>query len=223
MGVFMNTNIKFEFLTNYFLNLVKIIFISLILYELSIACTTDFIRDLMSESINDVFSLKIRNENGEMILIQLNILMILNILSVICAYISKVLICISPIFAIAITLFENYVKIDSTVEQEIEVKSIKNRITKIINSFNFEGLHENKLLVLCDEYYKEKVQSLSEEFEQLKTDESCSLDIGKFEEMQRKFQEIQKAYLNDVEHINSVESLGYITENQKISNTLHTI
>lgn len=223
MGVFMNTNIKFEFLTNYFLNLVKIIFISLILYELSIACTTDFIRDLMSESINDVFSLKIRNENGEMILIQLNILMILNILSVICAYISKVLICISPIFAIAITLFENYVKIDSTVEQEIEVKSIKNRITKIINSFNFEGLHENKLLVLCDEYYKEKVQSLSEEFEQLKTDESCSLDIGKFEEMQRKFQEIQKAYVNDIEHIKKIESLGYITENQKISNTLHTI
>ncbi|HCH2231318.1 TPA: hypothetical protein NKS39_000070 [Vibrio parahaemolyticus] len=219
----MNTNIKFEFLTNYFLNLVKIIFISLILYELSIACTTDFIRDLMSESINDVFSLKIRNENGEMILIQLNILMILNILSVICAYISKVLICISPIFAIAITLFENYVKIDSTVEQEIEVKSIKNRITKIINSFNFEGLHENKLLVLCDEYYKEKVQSLSEEFEQLKTDESCSLDIGKFEEMQRKFQEIQKAYVNDIEHIKKIESLGYITENQKISNTLHTI
>lgn len=223
MGVFMNTNKKFEFLTNYFLSLVKIIFISLILYELSIACTTDFIRDLMSESINDVFSLKIRNENGEMILIQLNILMILNILSVICAYISKVLICISPIFAIAITLFENYVKIDSTVEQEIEVKSIKNRITKIINSFNFEGLHENKLLVLCDEYYKEKVQSLSEEFEQLKTDESCSLDIGKFEEMQRKFQEIQKAYVNDIEHIKKIESLGYITENQKISNTLHTI
>ncbi|HDY7696329.1 TPA: hypothetical protein RQK02_001074 [Vibrio vulnificus] len=219
----MNTNKKFEFLTNYFLSLVKIIFISLILYELSIACTTDFIRDLMSESINDVFSLKIRNENGEMILIQLNILMILNILSVICAYISKVLICISPIFAIAITLFENYVKIDSTVEQEIEVKSIKNRITKIINSFNFEGLHENKLLVLCDEYYKEKVQSLSEEFEQLKTDESCSLDIGKFEEMQRKFQEIQKAYVNDIEHIKKIESLGYITENQKISNTLHTI
>lgn len=223
MGVFMNANIKFEFLTNYFLNLVKIIFISLILYELSIACTTDFIRDLMSESINDVFSLKIRNENGEMILIQLNILMILNILSVICAYISKVLICISPIFAIAITLFENYVKIDSTVEHEIEVKSIKNRITKIINSFNFEGLHENKLLVLCDEYYKENVQSLSEEFEQLKTDESCSLDIGKFEEMQRKFQEIQKAYVNDIEHIKKIESLGYITENQKISNTLHTI
>lgn len=219
----MNANIKFEFLTNYFLNLVKIIFISLILYELSIACTTDFIRDLMSESINDVFSLKIRNENGEMILIQLNILMILNILSVICAYISKVLICISPIFAIAITLFENYVKIDSTVEHEIEVKSIKNRITKIINSFNFEGLHENKLLVLCDEYYKENVQSLSEEFEQLKTDESCSLDIGKFEEMQRKFQEIQKAYVNDIEHIKKIESLGYITENQKISNTLHTI
>ncbi|HGF5003897.1 TPA: hypothetical protein ACF334_004259 [Vibrio parahaemolyticus] len=219
----MNTNKKFEFLTNYFLSLVKIIFISLILYELSIACTTDFIRDLMSESINDVFSLKIRNENGEMILIQLNILMILNILSVICAYISKVLICISPIFAIAITLFENYVKIDSTVEQEIEVKSIKNSITKIINSFNFEGLHENKLLVLCDEYYKEKVQSLSEEFEQLKTDESCSLDIGKFEEMQRKFQEIQKAYVNDIEHIKKIESLGYITENQKISNTLHTI
>ncbi len=219
----MNTNKKFEFLTNYFLNLVKIIFISLILYKLSIACTTDFIRDLMSESINDVVSLKIRNENGEMILIQLNILMILNILSVICAYISKVLICISPIFAIAITLFENYVKIDSTVEQEIEVKSIKNRITKIINSFNFEGLHENKLLVLCDEYYKEKVQSLSEEFEQLKTDESCSLDIGKFEEMQRKIQEIQKAYVNDIEHIKKIESLGYITENQKISNTLHTI
>ncbi len=219
----MNADIKFEFLTNYFLNLVKIIFISLILYELSIACTTDFIRDLMSESINDVFSLKIRNENGEMILIQLNILMILNILSVICAYISKVLICISPIFAIAITLFENYVKIDSTVEHEIEVKSIKNRITKIINSFNFEGLHENKLLVLCDEYYKENVQSLSEEFEQLKTDESCSLDIGKFEEMQRKFQEIQKAYVNDIEHIKKIESLGYITENQKISNTLHTI
>lgn len=223
MGVFMNTNKKFEFLTNYFLNLVKIIFISLILYKLSIACTTDFIRDLMSESINDVVSLKIRNENGEMILIQLNILMILNILSVICAYISKLLLYISPILAFAIAVFQNYVKIDSTVEQEIEIKSIKNRITKIINSFNFEGLHENKLLVLCDEYYKEKVQSLSEEFEQLKTDESCSLDVGKFEEMQRKFQEIQKAYVNDIEHIKKIESLGYITENQKISNTLHTI
>ncbi|HBC3571041.1 TPA: hypothetical protein KDZ96_001972 [Vibrio parahaemolyticus] len=219
----MNTNKKFEFLTNYFLNLVKIIFISLILYKLSIACTTDFIRDLMSESINDVVSLKIRNENGEMILIQLNILMILNILSVICAYISKLLLYISPILAFAIAVFQNYVKIDSTVEQEIEIKSIKNRITKIINSFNFEGLHENKLLVLCDEYYKEKVQSLSEEFEQLKTDESCSLDVGKFEEMQRKFQEIQKAYVNDIEHIKKIESLGYITENQKISNTLHTI
>ncbi len=219
----MNTNKKFEFLTNYFLNLVKIIFISLILYKLSIACTTDFIRDLMSESINDVVLLKIRNESGEMFLIQSNILMILNILSVICAYISKLLLYISPILAFAIAVFQNYVKIDSTVEQEIEIKSIKNRITKIINSFNFEGLHENKLLVLCDEYYKEKVQSLSEEFEQLKTDESCSLDIGKFEEMQRKFQEIQKAYVNDIEHIKKIESLGYITENQKISTTLHTI
>ncbi|EJD0684040.1 hypothetical protein NFO77_003959 [Vibrio parahaemolyticus] len=177
----------------------------------------------MSESINDVVSLKIRNENGEMILIQLNILMILNILSVICAYISKVLICISPIFAIAITLFENYVKIDSTVEQEIEVKAIKNRITKIINSFDFEELHENKLLVLCDEYYKEKVQSLSEEFEQLKADESCSLEIGKFEEVHSKVKEIQISFLNDIKHIKNIESLGYITENQKISNTLHTI
>ncbi|WP_156117114.1 hypothetical protein [Vibrio sp. ZOR0018] len=177
----------------------------------------------MSESINDVVSLKIRNENGEMILIQLNILMILNILSVICAYISKVLICISPIFAIAIALFENYVKIDSTVKQEIEVKAIKNRIAKIINSFDFEEAQENVFLTSCNEFYKEKVQSLSEKFEQLKADENCSLEIGKFEEMHSKVQEIQKAYLNDVEHINSVESLGYITENQKISNTLHTI
>ncbi|HGF5196825.1 TPA: hypothetical protein ACF349_000122 [Vibrio parahaemolyticus] len=219
----MNTNKKFEFLTNYFLNLVKIVFISLILYKLSIACTTDFIRDLMSESINDVFSLKIRNENGEMILIQLNILMILNILSVICAYISKVLICISPIFAIAITLFENYVKIDSTVKQEIEVKAIKNRVSKIINSFEFEETQENVFLVSCNEYYKEKVQLLSEEFEQLKADESCTLEIGKFKEMHSKVQEIQKAYVNDIDHIKRIESLGYITENHKISTTLHTI
>ncbi|HHC7200393.1 TPA: hypothetical protein ACN4AY_003296 [Vibrio parahaemolyticus] len=177
----------------------------------------------MSESINDVVSLKIRNENGEMILIQLNILMILNILSVICAYISKVLICISPIFAIAIALFENYVKIDSTVKQEIEVKAIKNRVSKIINSFEFEETQENVFLVSCNEYYKEKVEFLAEEFEQLKADENCSLNIEQFEEMHRKLQEIQKAYFNDIKNIKNIESLGYITENQKISNTLHTI
>ncbi|MCR9802125.1 hypothetical protein, partial [Vibrio parahaemolyticus] len=171
----------------------------------------------------DVFSLKIRNENGEMILIQLNILMILNILSVICAYISKVLICISPIFAIAITLFENYVKIDSTVEQEIEVKAIKNRIAKIINSFDFEETQENVFLASCNEYYKEKVEFLAEEFEQLKADENCSLNIEQFKEMHSKVQEIQKAYVNDIDHIKRIESLGYITENHKISTTLHTI
>lgn len=219
----MNTNKKMYFLTDYFLNLMIVIFISLILNKLSIACTADFMTDLMSESINDVVLLKIRNESGEMFLIQSNILMILNILSVICAYISKLLLYISPILAFAIAVFQNYVKIDSTVEQEIEVKAIKNRITKIINSFEFEETQENVFLTSCNEYYKGKVQSLSEEFEQLKTDESCSLDIGKFEEMQRKFQEIQKAYANDIEHIKKIESLGYITENQKISNTLHTI
>ncbi|EGQ7817100.1 hypothetical protein IAX14_000679 [Vibrio parahaemolyticus] len=219
----MNTNKKSDFLTDYFLNLMIVIFISLILNKLSIACTADFMTDLMSESINDVVLLKIRNESGEMFLIQSNILMILNILSVICAYISKLLLYISPILAFAVAVFQNYVKIDSKVEQEIEVKAIKNRIAKIINSFELEETQENIFLESCNEYYKGKVQSLSEEFEQLKTDESCSLDIGKFEEMQRKFQEIQKAYVNDIEHIKKIESLGYITENQKISNTLHTI
>ncbi|MCR9759716.1 hypothetical protein NB586_23410, partial [Vibrio parahaemolyticus] len=136
---------------------------------------------------------------------------------------SKLLLYISPILAFAVAVFQNYVKIDSKVEQEIEVKAIKNRIAKIINSFELEEMQENIFLESCNEYYKGKVQSLSEEFEQLKTDESCSLDIGKFEEMQRKFQEIQKAYVNDIEHIKKIESLGYITENQKISNTLHTI
>lgn len=223
MGVFMNTNKKSDFLTDYFLNLMIVIFISLILNKLSIACTADFMTDLMSESINDVVLLKIRNESGEMFLIQSNILMILNIMSVICAYISKLLLYISPILAFAIALFQNYVKIDSTDEQEIEVKSIKNRIAKIINSFELEETQENVLLTSCNEYYKGKVQSLSEEFEQLKADESCSLEIGKFEEMHSKVQEIQKAYLNDIKHIKNIESLGYITENQKISNTLHTI
>ncbi|HHE0414333.1 TPA: hypothetical protein ACN347_004701 [Vibrio parahaemolyticus] len=219
----MNTNKKSDFLTDYFLNLMIVIFISLILNKLSIACTADFMTDLMSEPINDVVLLKIRNESGEMFLIQSNILMILNIMSVICAYISKLLLYISPILAFAVAVFQNYVKIDSKVEQEIEVKAIKNRIAKIINSFELEETQENIFLESCNEYYKGKVQSLSEEFEQLKTDESCSLDIGKFEEMQRKFQEIQKAYVNDIEHIKKIESLGYITENQKISNTLHTI
>lgn len=219
----MNTNKKSDFLTDYFLNLMIVIFISLILNKLSIACTADFMTDLMSESINDVVLLKIRNESGEMFLIQSNILMILNILSVICTYISKLLLYISPILAFAVAVFQNYVKIDSTVEQEIEVKAVKNRITKIINSFEFEETQENVFLESCDEYYKEKVQSLSEEFEQLKADESCSIKIEQFEEMHRKFQEIQKAYLNDIEHIKNIESLGYITENHKISNTLHTI
>ncbi|MCU8211370.1 hypothetical protein M2H02_16020 [Vibrio vulnificus] len=219
----MNTNKKSDFLTDYFLNLMIVIFISLILNKLSIACTADFMTDLMSESINDVVLLKIRNESGEMFLIQSNILMILNIMSVICAYISKLLLYISPILAFAIAIFQNYVKIDSTVEQEIEVKAIKNRIAKIINSFELEEMQENIFLESCNEYYKGKVQSLSEEFEQLKADESCSLKIEQFEEMHRKFKEIQKAYLNDIEHIKNIESLGYITENQKISNTLHTI
>lgn len=219
----MNTNKKSDFLTDYFLNLMMVIFISLILNKLSIAGTADFMRDLMSESINDVVLLKIRNESGEMILIQSNILMILNIMSVICAYISKLLLYISPILAFAIAVFQNYVKIDSTVEQEIALKAIKNKITKIINSFEFEETQENVFLASCNEFYKEKVQSLSEKFEQLKADENCSLEIGKFEEMHRKFQEIQKAYLNDIKHIKNIESLGYITENHKISNTLHTI
>ncbi|PWY29511.1 hypothetical protein [Vibrio vulnificus] len=219
----MNTNKKSDFLTDYFLNLMIVIFISLIFNKLSIACTADFMTDLMSESINDVVLLKIRNESGEMFLIQSNILMILNIMSVICAYISKLLLYISPILAFAIALFQNYVKIDSTDEQEIEVKSIKNRIAKIINSFELEETQENVLLTSCNEYYKGKVQSLSEEFEQLKADESCTLEIGKLKEMHSKVKEIQKAYLNDIKHIKNIESLGYITENHKISNTLHTI
>ncbi|HHG3387299.1 TPA: hypothetical protein ACPVYU_001569 [Vibrio parahaemolyticus] len=219
----MNTNKKSYFLTDYFLNLMIVIFISLILNKLSIACTADFMTDLMSESVNDVVLLKIRNESGEMFLIQSNILTILNIMSVICEYISKLLLYISPILAFAVAVFQNYVKIDSKVEQEIEVKAIKNRIAKIINSFKLEETQENIFLESCNEYYKGKVQSLSEEFEQLKTDESCSLDIGKFEEMHSKVKEIQKAYVNDIEHIKCIESLGYITENQKISNTLHTI
>lgn len=223
MGVFMNANKKSDFLTDYFLNLMIVIFISLILNKLSIACTADFMTDLMSESINDVVLLKIRNESGEVILVKSNIIIILNMLSVICAYISKLLLYISPILAFAIAVFQNYVKIDSTGEQEIEVKAIKNRIAKIINSFDFEETQENVFLESCNEYYKGKVQSLSEEFEQLKTDESCSLNIEQFKEIHRKFQEIQKTYVNDIEHIKSIESLGYITENQKISNTLHTI
>ncbi|KFK56726.1 hypothetical protein [Vibrio vulnificus] len=219
----MNTNKKSDFLTDFFLNLMIVIFISLILNKLSIACTADFMTDLMSESINDVDLLKIRNESGEMFLIQSNILMILNIMSVICAYISKLLLYISPILAFAIAVFQNYVKIDSTVEQEIEVKAIKNRIAKIINSFDFEETQENVFLASCNEYYKEKVEFLAEEFEQLKADENCSLKIEQFEEMHSKVKEIQKAYLNDIEHIMNIESLGYITDNHKISNTLHTI
>ncbi|MCR9651241.1 hypothetical protein NB559_15420, partial [Vibrio parahaemolyticus] len=121
------------------------------------------------------------------------------------------------------TLFENYVKIDSTVEQEIEVKAIKNRIAKIINSFDFEETQENVFLASCNEYYKEKVEFLAEEFEQLKADENCSLNIEQFKEMHSKVQEIQKAYVNDIDHIKRIESLGYITENHKISTTLHTI
>ncbi|HHX8704024.1 TPA: hypothetical protein ACVO35_005039, partial [Vibrio alginolyticus] len=202
----MNANKKSDFLTDYIAHLIQFIIISLFLDKMS--------------TINDIV---FRNESGEMILIKSNELMILNKLSVIFAYSSEVLIYISPILAFAIALFQNHVKIDSTVEQEIEVKAVKNRVTKIINSFEFEETQENVFLESCNEYYKGKVQSLSEEFEQLKTDESCSLEIGKFEEMHSKVQEIQKAYLNDIEHINSVESLGYITENQKISNTLHTI
>ncbi|HII4309748.1 TPA: hypothetical protein ACY4PQ_000762 [Vibrio parahaemolyticus] len=219
----MNTNKKSDFLTDYFFNLMMVIFITLILNKLSIACTADFMTDLMSGSMNEIVLAKFRNESGEVILIKSNIIIVLNILSVICAYISKLLLYISPILAFAVAVFQNYVKIDSKVEQEIEVKAIKNRIAKIINSFELEEMQENIFLESCNEYYKGKVQSLSEEFEQLKTDESCSLDIGKFEEMQRKFQEIQKAYVNDIEHIKKIESLGYITENQKISNTLHTI
>lgn len=206
IGVFMNTNKKSDFLTDYFLRLIQFIIISLFLDKMS--------------TINEIV---FRNESGEMILIKSNELMILNKLSVIFAYSSEVLIYISPILAFAIALFENYVKIDSTVEQEIEVKAIKNRVTKIINSFDFEELDENTLLVLCNEYYKGKVQSLSEEFEQLKTDGSCSLEIRKLKEMHSKVKEIQKAYLNDIKHIKNIESLGYITENHKISNTLHTI
>ncbi|MBF4495486.1 hypothetical protein [Vibrio vulnificus] len=202
----MNTNKKSDFLTDYFLRLIQFIIISLFLDKMS--------------TINEIV---FRNESGEMILIKSNELMILNKLSVIFAYSSEVLIYISPILAFAIALFENYVKIDSTVEQEIEVKAIKNRVTKIINSFDFEELDENTLLVLCNEYYKGKVQSLSEEFEQLKTDGSCSLEIRKLKEMHSKVKEIQKAYLNDIKHIKNIESLGYITENHKISNTLHTI
>ncbi|MBO0194819.1 hypothetical protein J0672_18720 [Vibrio parahaemolyticus] len=219
----MNTNKKSYFLTDYFLNLMIVIFITLILNKLSIACTADFMTDLMSGSMNEIVLAKFRNESGEVILIKSNIIIILNMLSVICAYISKLLLYISPILAFAIAVFQNYVKIDSTGEQEIEVKAIKNRIAKIINSFDFEETRENVFLASCNEYYKGKVQSLSEEFEQLKTDESCSLKIEQFKEMHRKFQEIQKTYVNDIEHIKSIESLGYITENQKISNTLHTI
>ncbi|HCE2329745.1 TPA: hypothetical protein NGT89_001459 [Vibrio parahaemolyticus] len=219
----MNTNEKSDFLTDYFLNLMMVIFITLILNKLSIACTADFMTDLVSGSMNEIVLAKFRNESGEVILIKSNIIIILNILSVICAYISKLLLYISPILAFAVAVFQNYVKVDSKVEQEIEVKAIKNRITKIINSFDFEETHENVFLASCNEHYKGKVQSLSEEFEQLKADESCSLKIEQFEEMHRMFQEIQKAYLNDIEHIKNIESLGYITENQKISNTLHTI
>ncbi|HCG8520794.1 TPA: hypothetical protein NJ913_001237 [Vibrio parahaemolyticus] len=219
----MNTNKKSDFLTDYFLNLMMVIFITLILNKLSIACTADFMTDLVSGSMNEIVLAKFRNESGEVILIKSNIIIILNILSVICAYISKLLLYISPILAFAIALFQNYVKIDSTVEQEIEIKSIKNKITKIINSFEFEETQENVFLASCNEFYKEKVQSLSEKFEQLKSDENCSLKIEQFEEMHGKVKEIQKAYLNDIEHIKNIESLGYITENQKVSNTLYTI
>ncbi|EMI4296475.1 hypothetical protein WB871_001269 [Vibrio vulnificus] len=219
----MNTNKKSDFLTDYFLNLMMVIFITLILNKLSIACTADFMTDLMSGSMNEIVLAKFRNESGEVILIKSNIIIVLNILSVICAYISKLLLYISPILAFAIALFQNYVKIDSTVEQEIEIKSIKNKITKIINSFELEETQENIFLESCNEYYKGKVQSLSEKFEQLKADENCSLKIEQFEEMHGKVKEIQKAYVNDIEHIKSIESLGYITENHKISNTLHTI
>ncbi|HHY0528431.1 TPA: hypothetical protein ACVU5M_000192 [Vibrio parahaemolyticus] len=219
----MNTNKKSDFLTDYFLNLMMVIFITLILNKLSIACTADFMTDLVSGSMNEIVLAKFRNESGEVILIKSNIIIILNILSVICAYISKLLLYISPILAFAIALFQNYVKIDSTVEQEIEIKSIKNKITKIINSFEFEETQENVFLASCNEFYKEKVQSLSEKFEQLKADENCSLKIEQFEEMHGKVKEIQKAYLNDIEHIKNIESLGYITENQKVSNTLYTI
>lgn len=206
MGVFMNTNKKSDFLTDYIAHLIHFIIISLFLDKMS--------------TINDIV---FRNESGEMILFNSNELMILNKLSVIFAYSSEVLIYISPILAFAIALFQNHVKIDSTVEQEIEVKAIKNRIAKIINSFDFEEAQENVFLTSCNEYYKGKVQSLSEEFEQLKADESCTLEIGKFKEMHSKVKEIQKAYLNDIKHIKNIESLGYITENHKISNTLHTI
>ncbi|EIA4666902.1 hypothetical protein K7J31_002897 [Vibrio parahaemolyticus] len=202
----MNTNKKSDFLTDYIAHLIHFIIISLFLDKMS--------------TINDIV---FRNESGEMILFNSNELMILNKLSVIFAYSSEVLIYISPILAFAIALFQNHVKIDSTVEQEIEVKAIKNRIAKIINSFDFEEAQENVFLTSCNEYYKGKVQSLSEEFEQLKADESCTLEIGKFKEMHSKVKEIQKAYLNDIKHIKNIESLGYITENHKISNTLHTI
>ncbi|ENN6050972.1 hypothetical protein AB9W25_001346 [Vibrio vulnificus] len=209
----MNTNKKSDFLTDYIAHLIHFIIISLFLDKMS--------------TINDIV---FRNESGEMILFNSNELMILNKLSVIFAYSSEVLIYISPILAFAIALFKNHVKIDSTVEQEIEVKAIKNRIAKIINSFDFEEAQENVFLTSCNEYYKGKVQSLSEEFEQLKADESCTLEIGKFKEMHSKVQEIhskvqeiQKAYVNDIDHIKRIESLGYITENHKISTTLHTI
>ncbi|MDW2106854.1 hypothetical protein [Vibrio sp. 2089] len=219
----MNTNKKSDFLTDYFLNLMMVIFITLILNKLSIACTADFMTDLVSGSMNEIVLAKFRNESGEVILIKSNIIIILNILSVICAYISKLLLYISPILAFAVAVFQNYVKIDSTVEQEIEIKSIKNKITKIINSFEFEETQENVFLASCNEFYKEKVQSLSEKFEQLKADENCSLKIEQFEEMHGKVKEIQKAYVNDIDHIKRIESLGYITENHKISTTLHTI
>ncbi|EKZ9227238.1 hypothetical protein RFA60_000221 [Vibrio parahaemolyticus] len=198
----MNKNKKSDFLIDYVLRLIQVIIISLFFDKMS--------------TINDIVLSGIRNESGEMILIKSNDLMTLNMVSVICAYISKVLIYISPMLAFAIAFFQNHVKIDSTVEQEIEVKAIKNRITKIINSFDFDETQENVFLSSCNEYYKGKVQSLSEEFEQLKTDESCSLEIGKFEEMHRKFQEIQISFLNDIKHIKNIESLGYITENHKI-------
>ncbi|TOD57549.1 hypothetical protein CGJ60_24755, partial [Vibrio parahaemolyticus] len=138
----MNTIKKSDFLTDYFLNLMMVIFITLILNKLSIACTADFMTDLMSGSMNEIVLAKFRNESGEVILIKSNIIIILNILSVICAYISKLLLYISPILAFAVAVFQNYVKVDSKVEQEIEVKAIKNRITKIINSFDFEETHE---------------------------------------------------------------------------------
>lgn len=213
----MIVNKKMDFLTDYLINLIMFIIVSLFLHKLSIACTTDFMRNFMSGSMNNI--VEIRNENGGTITIEEYIQIILNVVSVICAFFSKILLYASPLLA----LYQNYVENDSTSEQAISVKAIKNRMTKLINSFDFEESYGNKFLVSCNEYYKEKVESLAEEFERLKIDERCSLDVERYEEIHSKFQEIQQAYLNDIEHIKSIESLSYITDNHKISNTLHTI